>query len=250
MSDVPELRELVRGVAERKVRRRRGWLAVRLALPAALAAVAATVVLAGGDGRGDEVPAVTTPAPTETAAPNPFTPSRRDPSTPPATLAQARAEAQRTLGIFRRPARTYDRPATRTKPTTRLVPQQADWSLARRVKQRANVEEYLMPGLWDGKPGLCTVGRSRGRTSGVVCNPGFPTLASPMWSRTKAARGAPPIYFLLFPDGVERVTLHLKSGERVERRVRDNRLEFQQRGLDEITWRDTTGREYRKRLVV
>ncbi|RKQ84834.1 hypothetical protein C8N24_6464 [Solirubrobacter pauli] len=250
MSDVPELRELVRGVAERTVRRRRRWLALRLAMPAAVAAGAAGVVLAGGDRHRDEVPAVTTPAPTETAAPNPFTPSRRDPSTPAATLDEARAEAQRTLGIFRRPPRASDRLAERPKPNLRLVPQRVDWSLARRVKRRDNFEEYLMPGLWDGKPGLCTVARSRGRTFGVSCSPGFPTLASPMWSRTKAPRGAPPIYFLLFPDGVERITLHLKSGAQVQRRVRDNRLEFQQRGLDEITWRDTTGREYRKRLVI
>lgn len=250
MSDVPELRELVRGVAERKVRRRRRRLALRIAIPAAAAAVAATAVLAGDDGRRGEVPAVTTPAPTETPAPNPFTPSRRDPSTPAATLAEARAQAQAALGIFRRPARAYDRPATRPKPSMRLVPQQPDWSLARRIKHRDDFEEFLMPGLWDGKPGLCTAAQAKGRALGVVCNPGLPTLAFPMWSRTKAARGRPPIYFVLFPDGVERITLHLKSGAPIERRLRDNRLEFQQRGLVEITWRDTSGREYRKRLVV
>lgn len=249
MSDVPELRELIRGVAERRTRRRRRVFALRLAVPVA-AVAAAIVLLPGNDGGGnDEVPAVTTPAPTETPAPNPFAPVLRDPSTPPATLDEARTQAEQVLGVFRRPARAHDRPDSRPKPRTSLrIPQKPDWTRARRIRQRGDFEQFVMPGLWDGQTGLCMAGQLKGRTISVGCDPGFPTLAFPYWSRTSDRKG--PIYFVLFPDGVDRITLRLKSGEEVERRLHDNALQFQQRGLAEITWRDDSGREHRKRLVV
>ncbi|MBE2320792.1 hypothetical protein DVA67_032835 [Solirubrobacter sp. CPCC 204708] len=248
MSDVPELRALVREVAERRARRRRTTLGLRLVAVPAVAA-AAFAYVAGGDRRSDERPVVAGPTTTATAtpAPNPFTPNRRDPSTPPATLAQARAQAEAAFGLFRRAARASDQPASRLKPRF-VVPQQPDWDRARLVKQRGDVREFVMPGLWDGIPGLCTVGQRGQRTLGVICNPGFPRVDFPSWTRTTHREG--PIYLLLFPDGVERVTLHLKSGKTVEKRVRGNVLEFQQRGLHEIVWRDASGTEYRKRLVI
>jgi hypothetical protein len=247
MSDVPELRELVRAVAERQSQRRRARIVLRVAIPA-VAAAAVIALLPGADRPDEEVPSTTTPAPTQTPTPNPFTPTLRDPATPPASLPEARAQAEKLLGLFRDPARAADRPSSRPKPTARGITEQPDWERARRVTKRGDIEQFVMPGLWDGLPGLCTAGQVKGHTLTVGCSPGFPTLASPLWSRTSSRQG--PIYFVMFPDGVDRITLHLKSGEKLKRRIRNNTLQFQQRGLQEVTWLDASGRKYRKRLVV
>lgn len=245
MSELPELRDLVRGVAERRVRRRR----VRLAAPAVAFSLAAAVAfLPGTDRRNDEVPAGTPPTATPTPERNPFTPQRRDPNTPPATLEQARAEAKAVLGVLRRPARQSDRLEQTGEPGIRLVPTEADWDTLRRVATFEDIEQFVMPGTSDGIAGLCFVSRNRHGGGVPACSPGRPTVGYPYWSRTSDRKG--PIYAALFPDGIDRITLHLKSGETSEREIVDNGLIFQQRGLKEISWLDPSGQEHRKRLAV
>ncbi|MDA0184038.1 hypothetical protein OJ997_27265 [Solirubrobacter phytolaccae] len=249
MSEVPELRLLVRDVAERRSHRRRRRVLLRITAPAAALAAAALLIAGRPEGR-DERPAVTTPVPTATAEPNPFSPVMRDPNTPPASMAEARALAEAKLGALRRPARPSDRfeqDAPRS-PGSKIVLVEPDWSRARRVARLGALEHFVMPALWDGKTGFCDAIKSPRGSGTSSCTAGLPTYAWPFWSRTTERDG--PIYFVLFPDGIDRVTLVLKTGKTSELRVVDNAVLFQQRGLQEIVWRDPTGREHRKRLVV
>jgi hypothetical protein len=221
---------------------------------AALAGAAAVAALAGVDQSSDDRSVTATPTATATAAPNPFVPVRRDPNTPAATLAEARAQALARLGVLRRPGRPSDAPSARSPWPGGGGPVEPDWTQVRRVATLAEVsrlgtvKQFVMPALWDGKPGFCLFTEHRHGSGLTSCTAGLPTAAYPSWSRTNT--GGAPLYFVLFPDGVDSVTLQLKSGRAIKRRVANNALLFQQRGLDQITWRDSSGREYRKRLVV
>jgi hypothetical protein len=61
----------------------------------------------------------------------------------------------------------------------------------------------------------------------------------PRWSKT-FYRPA-PLYALLVPDGTKTVDVHLKSGGVVRRRVQDNAIIFQLKGVDRFEWQDADG---------
>ncbi len=72
-------------------------------------------------------------------------------------------------------------------------------------------------------------------------------MSKALWSKTYMHRGA--IYFLLLPDGVDRVQVQLKD-RTITRRVIDNAVAFQVRGLRQITWRAPDGTVHRTRAAI
>jgi len=236
MSEVPELRELVRGAAERRARRRR--MRPLPVLAAVAAAVALFVLLPrGGEPRDErEVPAATpSPSPTPTIA-------------APASFADARAELEQTYGVFRRPMRASDKPRRfKLGKGTHVAKIQIDWAHARRVAVLGGREEFAVPALWDGRVAMCIVGQlTDGSQRSSQC--GAMSATTPQWRNETNAGGN--IYFLMLPDGPSKVTVHLKSGKTFDRPVDDNGVMWQTRGFREVTWVDAAGQPQRSRMTV
>lgn len=248
MSEVPELRAVLRDVTTRhphRHRRPRAWHA----LPA-LVAVSATIAILvlgprGNDAPDEEVAATVTPAHTAQHAPRDE--QRRGTDTPESTLQSLGT----VLGAFRRPARPSDRVPRTAKLADGLDRQLGitlDLDQVRRLATDGRRALYLVPSLQNGHAGICTVLLTGGAAPGSRgCGAFEPQTLNtqPRWS-SMVARPA-PVYSLLVPDGTTTVTLHLRSGQTRTEPVQENAVLFAIKGLERVTWRDASGREFSAR---
>jgi hypothetical protein len=237
MSELPELRAAVRVSAERRYgRRARRSRRLKLALPLVAAVVAATVYVVGRDTTRPTGEVAATATPTISTTPAPGTDTR-------ATALSALASV---YGAFRRPGRPSDRHRSLSRFLDSLAPQQTiepDVANARRLATEGENAVYAVPTLENGHAGLCTMTVRRSRPAGMGCGPFDPAEAAtrPRWGKTFYRPAS--LYYLLLPDGTETVEIHLKSGRVVTKRVQDNAIIIQIKGLKRMTWRDADGTE-------
>jgi len=250
MSEVPELRAVLRDVMTRHPHRRRRPRAWRI-LPAvgAIAAAIAMLVLVprGGGAPDEEVAATATPSPTAQHAPRDG--QRGGTDTPESTLQSLGT----VLGAFRRPARSSDHVPRKANLAGlgRQLGITLDLDHARRLATDGARALYLVPSLQNGHAGICTVLLTDGGAPGARgCGAFDPqTLNTQPLSSSMVDRPA-PVYSLLVPDGTTTVTLHLRSGETRTEPVQDNAVLFAVEGLERMSWRDASGREFSARATI
>ena len=246
MPEVPELRAAVRVSAERRYGRgARNARRLKLAFP--LVAMLVIVLVTRADREtgppAGEVVATVTPSATSTAAP------RNAPVIgPPGT--DTRASTVQSLasvyGAFRRQVRPSDHPrgVSRLLDQGRRVPKtEFDLANARRLATEGRHAVFGVPTLENGHAGLCIITIRDTRPAGMGCGSFDPTSAytRPRWSKT-FYRPA-PLYTLVVPDGTKTVEVHLKSGGVVRKRVQDNAIIIERKGVDRFEWQDADGTE-------
>jgi hypothetical protein len=228
-------------------RRPRAWR-ILPAVGAIAAAIALLVLVPRGRGAPDqEVVTTVTPIPTAQHAPRDR--QRRGTDTPESTLQSLGT----VLGAFRRPVRNSDHVPRKANLAGlgRQLGITLDLDQARRLATDGPRALYLVPSLQNGHAGVCTVlltdGGAPGSRGCGAFNP--QTLNThPRWS-SMVARPA-PVYSLLVPDGTTMVTLHLRSGQSRTEPVQDNAVLFVAKGLERMTWRDASGREFSARPTI
>ena len=247
MAEVPELRATIRAAAERRYgaprRLRRQRVAAGLTL-IALSALGLSLLTTGNPQTsefGDEVSA---------------TPSAEAPRASPTGQARSTDDALQALGstygVFRRPARDSDRlepfPEAITQ-SPRWPRVDIDWGYARRVASLDDRVVFAVPAVQQGTVQLCTATLQGSRPAGWGCGPYRPdeVHTRPFWSKTFAPPGS--VYFLMLPDGTQRVDVEFISGAVRAQRVQSNGVLLRAKGLKRIRWLDANGVEHSTRAA-
>jgi hypothetical protein len=163
-------------------------------------------------------------------------------------LADSRAALASAYGVFRRPMRESDKPRRQSLGrNTHAAPLKIDWAHARRIAVLGDHEQFAVPALYAGQVALCVIGQlSDGSPRSEGCGPFDPERQ--VWGKQSLNDGM--LYFLLLPDGVDHVAVHLKSGKVFRRPVTDNGVLWQTRGFREVTWVDASGQSHRTRMSI